>query len=42
MKFRLGRLEAWETPLALFGIVLLSYGLWIPWMGLFGNDIPYV
>src|SRR5512145_1113151 len=30
------------APLALFGVVLLSYGLWIPWMGLFGNDLPYL
>ncbi len=42
MKLRLGRLHRWETPLALLGIVLLSYGLWIPWMGLFGNDLPYL
>lgn len=35
-------LHGWETPFALAGIVLLSYGLWIPWMGLFGNDVPYL
>src|SRR5512143_3303709 len=35
-------LTSWATPLALLGIVLLSYGLWIPWMGLFGNDLPYL
>lgn len=40
---RLGdRFQAWEVPAVLFGLVLLSYGLWIPWMGLFGNDLPYL
>lgn len=35
-------LRGWQTPLILFGVVVLSYGLWIPWMGLFGNDLPYM
>ena len=35
-------LRGWETPLALLGLVVLSYGLWIPWLGLFGNDLPYM
>ncbi len=42
MAFRRIRLSGWETPLALLGVVVLSYGLWIPWMGLFGNDLPYL
>lgn len=31
------------TPPVLFlGIVILSYGLWIPWLGLFGDDLAYL
>ena len=26
----------------MLGAVLLSYGLWIPWMGLFGDDLSYM
>jgi hypothetical protein len=36
------RIMGWAVPLALLGVVLLSYGLWIPWWGLFGNDLPYL
>lgn len=32
----------WKVPLVLLGAVLLSYGLWIPWMGLFGDDLSYM
>jgi len=42
MGLRRVRLQGWETPLALLGVVILSYGLWIPWFGLFGNDVPYL
>lgn len=37
-----GRRLDWAVPVALLGIVGLSYGLWIPWWGLFGNDLPYL
>lgn len=42
MQMLLARVRKWEVPLVLLGIVVLSYGLWIPWMGLFGNDLPYL
>lgn len=41
-----GRFPQWGSririPLALFVVVLLSYGLWIPWLGMYGNDLPYL
>lgn len=30
------------VPLALFGLVTLAYGLFIPWLGLYGDDWPYL
>jgi hypothetical protein len=44
MTLRLQRrsFQYWKTPLILLGVVVISYGLWIPWMGLFGNDLPYL
>ncbi|HEX9018247.1 MAG TPA: hypothetical protein VF806_03625 [Anaerolineaceae bacterium] len=41
-RLRLASPKGWETPLILFGVVLLSYGVWIPWMGLFGDDLSYM
>ncbi len=38
---RLDRAKAW-TPLALFGAVLLAYGVFIPWFGLYGDDWLYL
>src|SRR5512133_119450 len=42
MTARRGFPRGWETPLLLLGVVVLSYGLWIPWMGLFGDDLSYL
>ncbi len=36
------RWQNWAPPLALLVGVLLSYGLWIPWLGIYGNDVPYL
>ncbi len=36
------RWQVWKTPLLYFGAVLLSYGIWIPWMGLYGDDLSYL
>ena len=36
------RLRSWAPPLALLVVVLLSYGLWIPWLGMYGDDLPYL
>lgn len=33
---------AWLQALALLVVVGLSYGIWIPWLGLYGNDVPYL
>ncbi|HEY9078229.1 MAG TPA: hypothetical protein VIO61_16965 [Anaerolineaceae bacterium] len=38
----MSRLNKWSVPLTLLGVVLLSYGIFIPWYGLFGNDLPYL
>ncbi len=35
-------LQAWTVPLALFALVLFAYGLSIPWLGLYGDDWPYL
>ena len=35
-------LKGWVTPLCFLGIVLLAYGLWLPRLGLFGNDWAYL
>lgn len=40
--FWLSHHKRWVAPVALLGVVLLSYGLWIPWLGLYGNDLPYL
>ncbi len=42
MALWLNRRPVWMAPAILLGVVLLSYGLWIPWWGLFGNDLPYL
>jgi len=33
---------ALAVPLALLGATVLAYGLWVPWLGLFGNDWAYL
>lgn len=35
-------LRSWAIPLALLVAVGLSYGVWIPWLGLYGDDLPYL
>lgn len=35
-------MQQWAAPLALLIITLLSYGLWIPWLGMYGDDLPYL
>ena len=35
---KLPRLPDWLTPIALFGVVILAYGIYIPWMGMYGDD----
>jgi len=37
-----GCLRRWAVPLALFVAVLLSYGIYIPWLGLYGDDWLYI
>ncbi|MDR3572682.1 MAG: hypothetical protein P4L50_02370 [Anaerolineaceae bacterium] len=32
----------WTVPLALFGLAVLCYGVFIPWFGLYGDDWPYL
>jgi hypothetical protein len=36
------RLRSWAAPLALLAVAILSYGLWIPWLGMYGDDLPYM
>jgi hypothetical protein len=36
------RLRSWTVPLALLAVAVLSYGLWIPWLGMYGDDLPYM
>jgi hypothetical protein len=35
-------LKNWTVPLALLGVVVLAYGIYIPWFGLYGDDWPYL
>lgn len=35
-------LGPWSVPVALLGIVVLSYGVFIPWFGLYGDDWIYL
>ncbi len=39
---KVGVRERWIVPAALFGIVLLAYGVFIPWFGLYGDDWVYL
>jgi hypothetical protein len=41
-KIRQAQLEAWTVPIALLGLAVLCYGIFIPWFGLYGDDWPYL
>ena len=32
----------WTVPIALLGVAVLCYGIFIPWFGLYGDDWPYL
>lgn len=39
---RLGKMKLEPVPLALFVVVVLGYGIYIPWFGLYGDDWIYL
>jgi hypothetical protein len=41
-KIRSLRFPAWTVPLALLGVAVLAYGIFIPWFRLYGDDWSYL